>query len=385
MNYQKTAQEFVNKIKSNFDIQLNIINAKGIIIASSQVNRIGDFHEIAYQMIQTHTEVTHNDQIDKNLTGVLTGINMLLKKNNKPTGVIGITGLSKDNEKMIQIIKYFFESLINYSVDTIIEPNSQLSELAHALFINKPVNYSQVLNLFTVLGLDANKLRLPILITSKTPEELTKLHYFLKNIYSQDSQNLILQMDSSSLLVFLRITYQDSLDALATEFYNNLHSISRTIDFQLFYSTPINDIRTYPLTYYHLLWLKNLTLLEPCKIKCILDYLDLLIISSQSYENYNHIFQYYKKILEEFDFLKEFIRYAGPLISNNMNNSKAAETLFVHKNTIVFHMNKVKSLLNISPYTNNNHMLLFKNLYYYILLDKNSITSFQKFYDKYNK
>jgi carbohydrate diacid regulator len=66
-----------------------------------------------------------------------------------------------------------------------------------------------------------------------------------------------------------------------------------------------------------------------------------------------------------------------------MNYAQAAKVLFVHKNTIVFRMNKLKSILGIDPYANQDHLALFSYLYYYISLDNHTLLSFQKEYDKY--
>lgn len=85
MEYIKLAQDFVNKTKKLFDIDMNIINDKGIIISSSQIERIGDFHEMAYHMITHNIAYSDNEIITNSLKGVRTGVNLLLKKGSVTT------------------------------------------------------------------------------------------------------------------------------------------------------------------------------------------------------------------------------------------------------------------------------------------------------------
>ena len=126
----------------------------------------------------------------------------------------------------------------------------------------------------------------------------------------------------------------------------------------------------------------NIYGLLPAKCFSIIDALDLLLISSDGWENYNNVFIYYKKRLEAHNVLEDFLTLAEVLIQHNMNYNEAAKALFVHKNTIVFRMNKIKNLLEINPYSDLDHLALFSYLYYYIQLERHALLSFQKVRNK---
>ncbi|QIB26585.1 PucR family transcriptional regulator [Caloranaerobacter azorensis] len=49
-----------------------------------------------------------------------------------------------------------------------------------------------------------------------------------------------------------------------------------------------------------------------------------------------------------------------------MNLKNAAKDLYVHRNTIVFRLNKIKELLNIDPIHNDTDRILLRLLYFYI-------------------
>ena len=52
------AKKFVERIAKYTDYNINIMNDQGIIIASRNPERIGSFHETAYNMIRFNLEIS---------------------------------------------------------------------------------------------------------------------------------------------------------------------------------------------------------------------------------------------------------------------------------------------------------------------------------------
>ena len=89
------AQNFIQKMQRQIDVPINIMNEKGIIIASSSPERVGDFHQLAYDMIVNRQAVSITENLEENKTmyGVLRpGINMLLQDGTEISGVLGLSG-----------------------------------------------------------------------------------------------------------------------------------------------------------------------------------------------------------------------------------------------------------------------------------------------------
>ena len=385
MEYTKIAQKFVNRMKKLFNIDMNIINEKGIIIASSQLERIGDFHEMAYHMIENNIPYTYNEKLDENLKGVRTGVNMLLKKSNLPYKVIGITGVPQENEKMIRVLKYFFELLNDYAQAPQAQYTPKLDDLAYSLFFERPANYAKINNLFDLIHRNPSALRLPILISLDNNEDTSKIYYQIKNRFSDNIQHLIFIINSYEILFYMNLDYRDNPQALIAELNRSLEIEKKQgVKYQLFYSLPSEDITTYFLSYCQLMWLKKIHPHQedvPCSL---LDHLDLLVLSSHDSENYTNLLIYFKNLLINQGCVEEFTKIAGALIKYNMSYADAAKALFVHKNTVVFHMTKLKNILQIDPSRNQPHMFLFHYLYYYIQIDNKELISFQDFYNKFN-
>ena len=86
-----SAVQIVQEINSVLPQKINLMNKHGIIIASTDPNRIGTFHEAAAKII---TENLDELRIypDSGYTGTLPGTNFLLRVYGEPIGVLGITG-----------------------------------------------------------------------------------------------------------------------------------------------------------------------------------------------------------------------------------------------------------------------------------------------------
>lgn len=84
------AQQIVAHTMSIIGSNINIMNAKGIIIASGDANRIGEPHDGALLALAQNRIV--EIQENSNLLGVKPGINLPLTVENEVVGVIGLTG-----------------------------------------------------------------------------------------------------------------------------------------------------------------------------------------------------------------------------------------------------------------------------------------------------
>ncbi|NLC65333.1 MAG: hypothetical protein GX752_00165 [Clostridium sp.] len=98
------AQNIVREINSIIGENINIMDGKGIIIASSDKNRIDTFHGGAKKIIDENLKqlLVH---YDGEYEGAFTGTNIPIEFNNNIVGVIGVTGPDEEVLKYGKIIK----------------------------------------------------------------------------------------------------------------------------------------------------------------------------------------------------------------------------------------------------------------------------------------
>lgn len=107
----KTAKIIVEEISGIIGRQINMMNAEGTIIASTDPARLGTFHAAAKKLIDENlNEITvHSDTEYK---GALPGTNIAVRFKDKPVAVIGVTGPYTEVVKYGQMLKKMTEILI---------------------------------------------------------------------------------------------------------------------------------------------------------------------------------------------------------------------------------------------------------------------------------
>ena len=106
------AVKIVREVEQVLAEEIIVVDTEGIIIASTENNRIGSFHEGAYSVIKTADKLYIDDQLAQSLEGVRVGINMPIIFNSSVIGVIGITGQPRVVEPFAEIIRKMTELII---------------------------------------------------------------------------------------------------------------------------------------------------------------------------------------------------------------------------------------------------------------------------------
>ena len=104
------ATDILLKMKEIINQDLNYININGVIIASTDPKRVGDFHEASLLCIKKAKEVIIEN--DEQYVGSRKGINMPIYFDDNIIGVIGITGEKSEVEKYGEIIRMMTGILI---------------------------------------------------------------------------------------------------------------------------------------------------------------------------------------------------------------------------------------------------------------------------------
>ncbi|OCG38569.1 sugar diacid recognition domain-containing protein [Gilliamella sp. Gris1-4] len=116
------AQYIVERTMKIIDCNINVMNSRGEIISSGDLERIGEIHEGAMLAISQQGVVTIDNPTAKKLKGVKPGVNFPLKLNEKIVGVIGITG---EPTKITQ-----FAKLVCMSAEMMMEQAFLLNQLS---------------------------------------------------------------------------------------------------------------------------------------------------------------------------------------------------------------------------------------------------------------
>ena len=369
------ANKFIREIVSNLPYNVNIMNEKGIIIASKDAKRVGDFHEVAYGLLNGTLEsgvVTE----DNHYIGTKPGINMLIDFQNRHVGVICVTGEPQSIETFAGFVKTSMEKMLDYEIRMSQENRTTDKKEKFLNYILFEQNFQQdiALELAKKIGV---KTMPPacILFLSITP-------------------------DAAESTIIRALTYESDSR------YPNIAIKSRVYDYLVLKflksDFPVGNIGEF-----------RRNILEYIN-KAASNFPDEIDLDSVSYHvgslqlklgDYRKSFQhaqhlhlhtgYRNGIFFFYDHIRDFIRYSVPmnlyqdvfgaigtifraeervLIAKTIKtlaeyNYRIVETsraLNVHRNTVMTRLNKIKQMLNIDPMSSGSDRDFLNELAYYL-------------------
>ncbi|KGG81171.1 hypothetical protein Y919_01950 [Caloranaerobacter azorensis H53214] len=383
---QELAQKCVDRIMNNLGHNINIMDKNGIIIASGSKERIGTYHKIADEVIKQRKRIDVYKEDSKKYKGVKEGINMPFFYKNFIMGVIGITGDPNSLEKTAKIVKMAVELMIEQEL--LKEKNSTYSSQIKVL-INKILEAQNENDVYTLtqlaskLGYNLEIPRIACLLSFNSTDNLNlaniantvsqikdSLTEEIKSLNSSNIQDIVCSIDMYKILILKTVdnTEHHYIKKYISDYYAQLKSkIKSKINKKIYFA--VGTLH------------KNILGIKESYKEALfaLDYCMKYEIDEEIAFIDNYIIEYLctklpKKYLEHFllNYIekirgkKELINTIKSLIKNNMNLKNAAKDLYVHRNTIVFRLNKIKELLNIDPIHNDTDRILLRLLYFYI-------------------
>lgn len=336
--------EIVNDLKEVTKYDINFISIDGIILYSTNSERIGNRHLIGKQVCVSGQTIEVGD-ID--LVGVMPGINSPIVVNDNIIGCIGVTGepdtvreyqhiTKKFTERYIQAQLYLQDSMstknLNRSIiNAVIKKNSLIA--FHSDLIAKDLVEDQKFQILLVAKLET---------------------YQIENIMKQIQSVIICTNIDGILCIIINKLKLDSTLLLFDSIDCNI-ALGPVVDNynELYYSYDSARV-----------------LLKMKRKKIAYDELDIDIALAYELE-YNH--KYYNKniidrlilnvgILQMEDLLKVYICY----IENNKSIKLCAEKLYLSNSTVKYKINKLYDSLNIEYQTELSILLYIAAKTYFL-------------------
>jgi carbohydrate diacid regulator len=381
--FNKTfAQNFVDKLHRQLGYHINIMNEKGIIIASSDYERIGDFHIIAHDMIAKKMLSHCIDSVQGDLIGVKRpGVNLLLLEDNVPVGVVGVSGDPKKVSDVAKTIKFALESMTEYLSSTDTKVESINSKLAYSLLTETPLNPSLVLRLAEENGYKNECMRFPILIifSGISCNECMSL---LLDLYCSrtkyDSQDIVLPIDSQNVLFLLslpevyEVDYELYAEEVAKEIKQYLSSRLSAGDFKVKFvcGIPQTNLISCREEFQALQWLKSKKYHRNFDIIYLKRFYIEYTVGHMDRRQLGTLFDYYVQLLDKHDVRDMFVETIGAMVESDMRIDAAAAKLFMHKNTVMARMKKIRELLGIRSTISTKDAAFLTALYEYIVMNR---------------
>jgi carbohydrate diacid regulator len=110
------AQEIAGDTSAVIGFNVLITDAEGMVIGSGDSSRVGSFHEASVEVVRTQEPATHNASQAQQLRGVRPGVTLPLVAGGQAVGTVGITGTPAQVRRFGLLVKRQTEILLRESV-----------------------------------------------------------------------------------------------------------------------------------------------------------------------------------------------------------------------------------------------------------------------------
>ncbi len=367
------ARKLIEQVTKYTSYNVNIMDSRGVIIASRNQDRIGKFHQVAWQIVQG-TEDTIIIENDNDYPGVLSGINMVIEIEGKREGVVGVTGNPEEIRPIAFIIKLAIETLIKYEYQKMqaLRRQSRKDRFLEMLTQENYKSPQDIRNLAVELKYKEDLIRIPILCRLESQSDQQTLLDLIKSSQSHLAEDISFLMEDRYVLVFKTLgsenaaVFSDYKFVLADYLKSALKWIlENDIKCCFYIGTFQTNFSQYYYAYRHCKWLETYSA-EKTRHRAyyFYDYIGEYLTAQIPRKELHQIFNVFSSELSG-DFQKNYTEIIGSLIKCNFNIQNAAQQLFMHKNTFTYRYNKIRDKLNIDHQNSMEEkwMLIFLYLY----------------------
>lgn len=172
---KSTAQQIVETVKDVSGFDVNYIDRDGIIFASTDLKRVGDYHEVGFQVVKTGEtiEVEHDDAF----LGTHRGVNLPFVYRGEAIAAIGITGEPDEVRKYAHLALRITALILREQELDERRGNerARISYIIRALTSGEPLNMDFLRANLSMFGLEPESVCRTLIIRRDTEKHMTNV------------------------------------------------------------------------------------------------------------------------------------------------------------------------------------------------------------------
>lgn len=348
---EELGQKVIQEVTKYTDVDINIMNLEGIIVSSTDKNRINTTHLGAIQVIETGMDVTLDDYNIDDYPGTKKGVNLPIMHQNTIKGVVGVSGRPKEVTKV--------SGLIRASVEIVLEQiylqrqarfherqwNSWLQKLLHPQGFQKEELEKEAV--YTLNVHPGKYWRVLVLIGTHVQKEIETIRQELK------------KQSINSLFVLPFLT-EEVIIAIPSSF-KRIEFLVKYLKRRLFHELKIGvgdleyGVSGIRLSYFQAK--QALTFAENSETIAFSEQWELKrLLVSIAAEEYTSICTKYEKRLSTLG--EEYLTTLDVYFNNSFSIKETASILHIHRNTLFYRLEQIKRKTKLDPRQFEDAMLL---------------------------
>jgi carbohydrate diacid regulator len=351
------AQEIVERTMKILNRNINVMNEEGIIIGSGDRGRINQIHDGALLVLKKAESVEIEESKASELKGSKPGINLPIRFNNQIVGVVGITGEPEQIRNYAELVKMAAELVLEQSflLERVQLKQRLQSEIVNQLISDEQINEVWIKERAGFLGIDLQQPRTAIVLKHSGKQETTNQKLISAIQFELGKQDLT-GVTFNNEIVILKAGSQSErkvfLNRLVKVIKEKTHIGSGSL------AETIKEMKTSFQQAQRVLMLGQK--LEPdAGFHLYEDYrLEVTLSKLAQTEQADNAFSFYDRLIEK-DKKGELAHTLDIYIKEGGELNKIAESLFIHRNTLRYRLDKIMELTGKDPRNIKNLMELY--------------------------
>ncbi|WP_153720903.1 CdaR family transcriptional regulator [Sporosarcina cascadiensis] len=354
------AQPIVDEIMKVIDYNVNIMNEKGIIVASGDSERTNQVHQGALEAIELKRERIIHTVNDAKMVGTSAGVNVPIVIKERIVGVVGITGDPKKIYKFIHIIKITVETLLEQQllIEQLRFKQTALEDWIHKLRDKENNDLARLENEASYLSIDLAKkckmIAVQISNFNASVFDYEILHQNETQIFNTIKQyfpfnSFVAGLGKGMFVVCIVAnrefelgyykTCKEFSEKLKTEGFFNYIGIGGIYEGIFGYRTSLLEA------------IQSIDILKQSNSKRTIAHISdwgTMNLVAQIPKNYRQTF-ITSFLNQKPPLTKEIEETLQVFLSNNLNLKKTALEMHIHRNTLIYRLDKIKESWGLDP------------------------------------
>ncbi|WP_172371696.1 CdaR family transcriptional regulator [Sporosarcina jiandibaonis] len=330
----KIAREIVRETSNRLQRNINIMDIDGVIIASKDASRIGLTHEGALEVLRSGNTLIIDAKQDNEWEVAQPGVNLPIVFQAETIGVIGITGDPDEMKDVGELVKMTTELMIKQEfIASQLEWRQHTKDMIVGELLKTNPSHGEIQRALSLLKLDLNPpfLMIMIEITERAISNQALIQKLEDSIGSHN--NIVSFINVHRILITLSGLDED-------EAFHSVHRVFNTmkktdIVFKMAYSLPFSELDRFNQSYLD------------CDLTLQISEDSQELVSFTNIEVKSLIYQLDETLSNRF-FRRIFKDGSNSMRSktlkaffaNGLNIQKTADALYVHRNTLIYRLNK---------------------------------------------
>ncbi|WP_010677387.1 CdaR family transcriptional regulator [Bacillus timonensis] len=341
---REIAEMLVKETSKVLNVNINIMNEKGVIIATRDLSRLDAIHEGALEVVATGQPLEITSKNQGQLRGTQLGINLPIHFQEKIVGVIGITGEPEIIRDRGGLVKMMAELLIKQAY---MASQTEWRQRTKEMIIEELLKEkSNTINIERWLSLLNMKLTGPFVVSVMEVFDYSfSSHLLINNTEEVIGKEKVLAgfVHGNKLLILLsEVPYEEAKRKLA-KLFQEFEKIK--VQARLAYSPPILHLLNTNQGYHEC----EVALAISKPEKKIISYTDIEPEALVHQIDPKLARQFTERILQGGGDLKNHLDTLQAFFDSNLNIKEAAKKLYIHRNTLIYRLNKIKTESGYDP------------------------------------